>query len=68
MLCLTSCKMANISNACPPIVNYTLEEQKELNRIRKELKEKKEADLILLDRFLIDYFNLREDLALCHAQ
>lgn len=66
MLFLTNCRMANISNTCPNIQFYTIEEQREINRIRTEVKVKNEADGLILDKFLIDYFNLREDLKICY--
>lgn len=66
MLFLTNCRMENISTYCPNIQFYTIEEQRELNRIRTEVKTKNVADGLILDKFLIDYFNLREDLKLCY--
>ncbi len=57
---LTSCRAINISTVCPDIPFYTKEEQLELDRIRKE------ANSILLDKVLIDYGNLREDLRECN--
>ena len=57
---LTSCRAVNISTACPDIPFYTKEEQLELERIRKE------ANSLLLDKVLIDYGNLREDLRECN--
>ena len=57
---LTNCKAINISTACPDIPFYTEEEQLELDRIRKE------ANSLLLDKVLIDYGNLREDLRECN--
>lgn len=59
MVFLTSCRTATISTACPDIPFYTEEEQLELDRIRKE------ANSMLLDKVLIDYGNLREDLREC---
>jgi len=58
--------MENISTYCPNIQFYTIEEQRELNRIRTEVKAKNVADGLILDKFLIDYFNLREDLKICY--
>ncbi len=60
ILSLTNCSAVNISTACPDIPFYTKEEQSELNRIRKE------ANSMLLDKVLIDYGNLREDLRECN--
>ena len=60
ILSLTNCRTTNISTACPDIPFYTQEEQLELDRIRKE------ANSMLLDKVLIDYGNLREDLRECN--
>lgn len=60
ILLLTNCRTTNISTACPDIPFYTQEEQLELDRIRKE------ANSMLLDKVLIDYGNLREDLRECN--
>jgi hypothetical protein len=57
---LTSCKMVN-SNICPDMVNYTQEEQKELlNILQKENNE-------ILNKFILDYYNLREDVRVCNG-
>lgn len=58
--CLVGCKTVNF-NECPTIVKYTKEEQVELERIRKE------ANSLILDKFLIDYYNLREDIKMCRG-
>lgn len=58
--CLISCKMVHF-NECPSIATYTKEEQVELERVRKE------ADSLILDKFLIDYYNLREDIKMCRG-
>ena len=60
ILLLTNCRTTNISTACPDIQFYTQEEQLELDRIRKK------ANSMLLDKVLIDYGNLREDLRECN--
>ena len=60
ILLLTNCRTTNISTACPDIPFYTQEEQLELDRIRKK------ANSMLLDKVLIDYGNLREDLRECN--
>jgi len=57
---LTNCRTTNISTACPDVPFYTEEEQIELDRIRKEVNS------MLLDKVLIDYGNLREDLRECN--
>ena len=61
MLCLTSCRKVIISNACPPLVSYSAEEQKEVDRVRKQVNN------ITLDKFLIDYGNLRENIRICNG-
>lgn len=48
-------------NECPTIVKYTKEEQIELERVRKEINS------LILDKFLIDYYNLREDIKMCRG-
>ena len=60
ILFLTSCRKEIISTACPNYIKYTLEEQKEVDRARKQVNN------ITLDKFLIDYGNLREDLKICN--
>ena len=48
-------------NICPDIVNYTQEEQKELlNILQKENNE-------ILNKFILDYYNLREDVRICNS-
>lgn len=56
MIFLTSCKTVSISTACPEIQFYTLEEQQEVDKIRKEINN------LILNKFLIDYGNLRNSL------
>ena len=56
MIFLTSCKTVNISTACPEIPFYTLEEQQEVEKIKKQVNN------LVLDKFLIDYGNLRNSL------
>lgn len=49
------------SNICPDIVSYTQEEQKELlNILQKENNE-------ILNKFILDYYNLREDVRICNS-
>lgn len=46
---------------CPDTVNYTQEEQKELlNILQKENNE-------ILNKFILDYYNLREDVRICNS-
>lgn len=53
ILLLTNCVKAN-SN--PYIVNYTTQEQQELERILQQQNNP------VLNRFIIDYYNLRQSL------
>ena len=60
VMLLANCKMVN-SNICPDIVNYTQEEQKELlNILQKENNG-------ILNKFILDYYNLREDVRICNS-
>ena len=59
---ISGCFRTSMINSCPAIVNYSFEEQMELNKIREQIKS------VLLDKFLIDYYNLREDLKLCNKK
>lgn len=58
---LTNCRTINISNICPDIPFYTKEEQVELDKITKQVNN------ALLNKVLIDYGNLREDLRECNS-
>lgn len=58
---LASCRREIISSACPPIVIYSIEEQKEIDRVRKI------ANSIILDKVLIDYGNLRDKIRICNG-
>lgn len=49
---MTSCQRA-ISNSCPDLVHYTIEEQKELEKTLKEINKP------IINRYIIDYGNLR---------
>ena len=60
ILFLTNCRKEIISTACPTTPVYTIEEQREVDRARKQVNN------ITLDKFLIDYGNLREDLKICN--
>lgn len=53
ILLLTSCR--TIVFDCPNIVNYTVEEQQEIANILKQQNNK------TLNRFFIDYYNLRKE-------
>lgn len=56
LLFLSSCSYYNV---CPDLVIYTKEEQKELlNYLEKN-------DNKLVEKFLIDYYNLRKDIKIC---
>lgn len=59
MICMTNCQKV-ISNYCPPIVNYTIEEQQELENNLKEVNRP------IINKFIIDYGNLRENLRICN--
>ena len=52
MIYRTSCQSA-ISNSCPDLVHYTIEEQKELEKTLKEINKP------IINRYIIDYGNLR---------
>lgn len=63
ILLLISCRMANFSNnICPDIVEYTKEEQSKLINILQN------NNNILLNRFIIDYYNLREKVRICKGK
>lgn len=49
---MISCQKV-ISNSCPDIVHYTIEEQKELERTLKEVNKP------IINKYIIDYGNLR---------
>ena len=58
-----NCRMVNFSNnICPDIVEYTKEEQNELVNILQN------NNNILLNRFIIDYYNLREKNRICKGK
>ena len=56
---MTSC-IKTISNSCPPIVNYTIEEEQELEKVLKEINNQ------IINRFIIDYGNLRYNIKICN--
>jgi len=64
--------MGNFSNVCYPIVSYAKEEQIELEKVLKELRrlnieeKNKNINYILLEKFIIDYGNLRNVLKTCN--
>ena len=53
MTYMISCQRV-ISNSCPDIVHYTIEEQKELEKTLKEINKP------IINRYIIDYGNLRD--------
>ena len=59
MMLLTSCKMAT-SNSCPPLVHYTKEEQKALETALKEVNKD------IINKYIIDYGNLRIKIRRCY--
>lgn len=54
MLLLTNCRRENFN--CFSLQNYTKEEQQELSEILKK------ENNIILNKFIIDYYNLRNDI------
>ena len=59
MTCITSCQRV-ISNACPDIVHYTIEEQQELEKTLKEVNK------AIINKYIIDYGNLRDKIRNCN--
>lgn len=58
-LFLTGC-ISRTLLVCPPIVEYTTEEQTKILEIIERIEEP------VLDRFIIDYGNLREKIRQCN--
>lgn len=58
MTYLISCQKV-ISNSCPDLVHYTIEEQRELEKTLKEINKP------IVNRFIIDYGNLRDKIRKC---
>ena len=58
MTYMISCQRV-ISNSCPNIVHYTIEEQKELEKTLKEINKP------IVNRYIIDYGNLRDKIRSC---
>ena len=58
MTYLISCQKV-ISNSCPDLVHYTIEEQQELRNILKDINKP------IVNRFIIDYGNLRDKIRKC---
>lgn len=58
MTYMISCQRV-ISNSCPDIVHYTIEEQKELEKTLKEV------DKAIINKYIIDYGNLRDKIRSC---
>ncbi len=50
---MISCQKV-ISNSCPDIVHYTIEEQRELENTLKEINKP------IINKYIIDYGNLRD--------
>ena len=59
MTYLISCQKV-ISNSCPDIVHYTIEEQRELEKTLKEI------DKAIINKYIIDYGNLRDKIRICN--
>ena len=59
MTYLISCQKV-ISNSCPDLVHYTIEEQRELEKTLKEINKP------IVNRFIIDYGNLRDKIGKCN--
>lgn len=55
---MISCQKV-ISNSCPDIVHYTIEEQRELEKTLKEVNK------VIINRYIIDYGNLRDKIRSC---
>ena len=53
MIYLISCQKV-ISNSYPDLVHYTIEEQRELEKTLKEV------DKAIINKYIIDYGNLRD--------
>ena len=58
MTYMISCQKV-ISNSCPDIVHYTIEEQQELENTLKEINKP------IVNRYIIDYGNLRDKIRSC---
>lgn len=59
MTYMISCQRV-ISNSCPDLVHYTTEEQQELEKTLKEVNK------IIINRYIIDYGNLRDKIKNCN--
>lgn len=59
MIYLISCQKV-VSNSCPDIVHYTIEEQRELEKTLKEV------DKAIINKYIIDYGNLRDKIRICN--
>ena len=55
---MISCQKV-ISNSCPDIVHYTIEEQRELENTLKEINKP------IINKYIIDYGNLRDKIRSC---
>lgn len=61
MTYLISCQKV-ISNSCPDLVHYTIEEQQELKNTLTNINKP------IVNRFIIDYGNLRDKIGRCNKQ
>ncbi len=59
MTYMISCQRV-ISNSCPDLVHYTIEEQQELENTLKEINKP------IINRYIIDYGNLRDKIRSCN--
>ena len=55
---MISCQRV-ISSSCPDLVHYTIEEQRELEKTLKEINEP------IINKYIIDYGNLRDKIRSC---
>ena len=59
MTYMISCQRV-ISNSCPDLVHYTIEEQRELENTLKEINKP------IVNKYIIDYGNLRDKIRSCN--
>jgi hypothetical protein len=62
MTFLAGCGTIPINTVCPPVVSYTTEETDEIEKVRIEVNN------IILNRFLKDYLDLRDNIKKCNAK
>ena len=58
MTYMISCQRV-ISNSCPDLMHYTIEEQRELENVLKEINKP------IINKYIIDYGNLRDKIRSC---